>query len=96
MKNNYKNAEEFIIEYEKINSPDWLSGTPDLVKFLNEYGNKIQNEFIPNDAHSLEVFSIKDCEESPSGKQAFIGYKLDNGNFHFIGVPYTEPIKESI
>ena len=45
----------------------------------------------PVDAHSFEVFSIKDCKESPSGKQAFIGYKLNNGNFHFKGVPFTEP-----
>jgi hypothetical protein len=50
-----------------------------------------KNSLIPSDAHSLEVFAIKDCEESPTGKQAFIGYKISNGNFHFIGVPYTEP-----
>ena len=93
MKNTKENAEQFIHEYEKTHSADWLSGTPDLVRFLNKYGSKIENEFIPNDAHSLEVFSIKNCEESPTGKQAFIGFKLDNGNFHFIGVPYTEPIK---
>jgi len=55
---------------------------------------KIENKpepLIPNDAHSFEVFAIKDCEESPTGKQAFIGFKLDNGNFHYIGVPYTAP-----
>ena len=46
---------------------------------------------IPIDAHSFEVFAIKDCEESPTGKQAFIGFKISNGDFHFIGVPYTEP-----
>lgn len=46
---------------------------------------------IPIDAHSLEVFAIKDSEESPTGKQAFIGFKLPNNDFHFIGVPYTEP-----
>ena len=48
-------------------------------------------ETIPNDAHSFEVFAIQDCEYSHTGKQAFIGFKLENGNFHFIGVPYTEP-----
>lgn len=47
---------------------------------------------IPLDAYDLEVFAIKDCKESPTGKQAFIGFKIPNGNFHFIGVPYTEPI----
>lgn len=31
-----------------------------------------------------EVFAIK-------GNEAFIGYKLENGNFHFVQVPYTEP-----
>lgn len=47
---------------------------------------------IPSDAHSLEVFAIKDCQDSPTGKQAFIGFKIKNGNFHFVSVPYTEPI----
>ena len=45
----------------------------------------------PSDAHSFEVFAIKDSEESPTGKQAFIGYKLANNDFHFVGVPFTEP-----
>ena len=48
----------------------------------------------PDDAHSFEVFAVKDCEDSPTGKQAFIGYKLANGDFHFVGVPYTEPASE--
>ena len=91
MKNTKENAENFIHEYEKQHTPDWLSGTPDLVKFLNEYGSKIENRYIPNDAHSIEVFAIKDSTDSPTGKQAFIGFKLENGNFNFIGVPYTEP-----
>lgn len=46
---------------------------------------------IPAEAHSLEVFAIKDSESSPTGKEAYIGYKLANGDFHFIHVPYTEP-----
>jgi hypothetical protein len=50
-----------------------------------------EQQLIPIDAHSFEVFAIKDCEESPTGKQAFIGFKISNGDFHFIGVPYTEP-----
>jgi len=37
---------------------------------------------LPIDAHSFEVFAIK-------GNQAFVGFKLANGNFHFIQVPYT-------
>lgn len=44
---------------------------------------------IPADAHSLEVFSIKESTNSPTGKEAFIGFKIANGNFHFVQVPYT-------
>ena len=56
--------------------------------------NMINNNLIfPSDAYSFEVFAIKDSVDSPTGKQAFIGYKISNGNFHFVGVPYTEPIK---
>jgi len=49
---------------------------------------------IPAEAHSLEVFSLNACETSPSGKEAYIGFKLENGDFHFISVPYTGPVKE--
>ena len=56
---------------------------------VDEVFNMIQS--IPSDAHSFEVFAIKYCEESPTGKKAFIGFKIANGDFHFIGVPYTEP-----
>ena len=48
---------------------------------------------IPRDAHSLQVFSVKNSVNSITGKEAYIGYKLANGNFHFIQVPYTENIK---
>jgi hypothetical protein len=51
----------------------------------------VEQPLIPIDAHSFEVFAIKDCKESPTDKQAFIGFKIANGDFHFIGVPYTEP-----
>lgn len=94
MKNTRENAEDFIRDFGKGKSfVDKLEGIPDLVDLLTEYGNKLQHQYIPNDAHSFEVFAIKNSEDSPTGKQAFIGFKLDNGNFHFIGVPYTEPIK---
>jgi len=93
MKNTRENAEKFHWEYEKRNSPNWLEGVPDLVDYLTEYGSKVENQYIPNDAHSFEVFAIKDSKDSPTGKQAYIGFKLDNENFHFIGVTYTEPIK---
>jgi hypothetical protein len=39
--------------------------------------------------NSLEVFAIKDSKCSSTGKEAFIGYKLKTGCFHFIQVPYT-------
>jgi hypothetical protein len=94
MKNTKENAEQFIWNFGKGKSfVDRLEGVPDFVDLLTEYGGKVENQHIPNDAHSFEVFAIKDSEDSPTGKQAFIGFKLDNGNFHFIGVPYTEPIK---
>ena len=63
---------------------------------ISKYGEiatikmKQEQSLIPSDAHSFEVFAIKDCEESPTGKQAFIGFKITNGDFHFIGVTYTE------
>lgn len=93
MKNTKENAEEFIRNFGNGKSfVDRLQGIPDFIELLTEYGSKVENQYIPNDAHSFEVFAIKDSEDSPSGKEAFIGFKLDNGNFHFIGVPYTEPI----
>jgi hypothetical protein len=94
MKNTKENAEQFIWNFGNGKSfVDRLQGIPDFVELLTQYGGKVENQYIPNDAHSFEVFAIKDSEDSPTGKQAFIGFKLDNGNFHFIGVPYTEPIK---
>lgn len=51
----------------------------------------MDNQIFPSDAHSFEVFAIKDCEQSPTGKEAYIGCKLANGNFHFVSVPFTEP-----
>jgi len=91
MKNTKENAEKFLHDFlnHKTQS-EIIIGIPDFVELLVKYGNKIKNKYIPNDAHSFEVFAIKDSEDSPTGKQAFIGYKIDNGNFHFIGVPYTE------
>ena len=44
---------------------------------------------IPQDAFDLEVFSIKSDEQGK--KWAYIGYKIPNGNFHFLAVPFTEP-----
>jgi len=87
-----ENAEQFLRNFGGSKSfIDRLEGISDFVELLTEYGSKVENKYIPNDAHSFEVFSIKDCEDSPSGKQAFIGFKLDNGNFNFTNVPYTEP-----
>jgi hypothetical protein len=39
---------------------------------------------IPQNATDLECFAIKNGE-------AYIGYKIPNGDFHFIQIPYTEP-----
>jgi hypothetical protein len=40
---------------------------------------------IPENAYDLEVFAIK-------GKEAFIGFKIANGKFSFVQIPYTEPV----
>ncbi len=93
MENTKENAENFLWKYEEKNSPDWLSGVPDLVNFLVEYGEQLENQLIPNDVHSFEVFAIKDSDDSSTGKQAFIGFKLKNENFEYIQLPYTESIK---
>lgn len=63
--------------------------------FIELWYNSSEQETrpIPSEAHSLEVFAIKDSEDSPTGKEAYIGYKLANGDFHFIQVPYTENVK---
>lgn len=37
---------------------------------------------IPSDATNLEVFHIKN-------QTAFIGFKISNGNFHYVQVPYN-------
>lgn len=94
MENTRENAEKFHWDYENKNGADWLSGVPDLVDYLTKYGKKIENKYFPNDAHSFEVFAIKETKNSPTGKEAYIGYKLNNGNFHFISVPFTEPINK--
>jgi hypothetical protein len=41
---------------------------------------------IPANATDLECFAIKNNE-------AYIGYKLPNGSFHFVQIPYTEKNK---
>lgn len=44
---------------------------------------------IPSDATCFEVFAIHNSNDSPTGKMAYLGFKLYNGDFHFVGVPYT-------
>jgi len=61
----------------------------------NKFISKFINRIIPIDAHSFEVFAIKDSNDSPTGKEAYIGYKLENGNFEYVSVPYTEPKEQS-
>lgn len=50
----------------------------------------MKNELIPKNAHSIEVFAIKNGE-------AFIGFKIRNylgyDDFHYVQVPYTEKKK---
>lgn len=69
---------------------EWDTG--DYMESYEIDGDTLENNgIIPINAHSFEVFAIKDSNNSPTGKEAYIGYKIENGNFHFISVPYTEP-----
>lgn len=52
---------------------------------MNEHINEI-----PSNAYNLEVFAIKKSETE--GVTAYIGFKIPNGNFHFIHVPFTAPL----
>ena len=79
-------------ELHELSNDDWT--VSNFLKWLeiNDFEiHKKPKSIFPADAHSFEVFAIKDCKESPTGKEAYIGYKLANGNFHFVGVPFTEP-----
>ena len=52
---------------------------------------QIYNDDYIDRNNTIEVFAIKDCAQSRTGKQAFIGYRTSNGNFYFKGVEYTGP-----
>jgi hypothetical protein len=52
-------------------------------KICDKYKEKKKETILPEDAHSLEVFEIRD-------NVAYIGYKLKSGCFHYIQVPYTK------
>jgi hypothetical protein len=77
-----------VIHYKKYSSKEEMVACklkPSGIMWLQlgkecEWYNESQ---IPLDAHSLEVFAIKNNE-------AFIGFKLQNKNFHYIQVPFTE------
>lgn len=43
---------------------------------------------IPQHASHLEVFDIKQTDQ---GYEAYIGYKINGIDFHFIQVPFTMP-----
>lgn len=56
--------------------------------------NRPEIQLIPSDAHSFEVFAISDAL---NGKQVFVGFKVSNGDSHFIQVPYKlQEKKETI
>jgi hypothetical protein len=79
-------------EHQELSNNDWtVSSFLEWLEANNFEIHKKAKSVFPNDAHSFEVFAIKDCKESPTGKEAYIGCKLANGNFHFISVPFTEP-----
>lgn len=61
-----------------------------IIEMINQYRkdkNESKKSLIPQDATSLEAFHIEETKED--GIYAYIGYKLSNGNFEFITIPYT-------
>jgi hypothetical protein len=46
-------------------------------------------QVIPADATNLEVFAVKESKDSPTGLQAFVGFKV-NGNFGFVQIPFVD------
>ena len=82
--------DENVCEYSYINKYVINHVISAMEKYADQFKNNKSK--IPNDAYDLEVFAIKDSEDSPTGKQAFIGFKINNGNFNFISVPYSEPL----
>ena len=87
--NESKTREEIeqLIDYDTTVSIDNFS----VNYFSPKKENKQKEISIPSDAKNLEVFSIKETVNSPTGKEAYIGYKSNNGNFNFVSVPFTEP-----
>ena len=51
-------------------------------------------ELFNNETSKHEVFAIKHNEEGVL--EAFVGYKIPNGNFHFEGIPYTGSKKDIV
>lgn len=66
-----------------------INSDSDLLAVLNRMFNKTVS--VPMGATNLSVFSVKDDKTSISGKSAYIGYQLPNGDFESISVPFTCP-----
>lgn len=81
-------VEDALLELQKLDARELKN-----IKIGNDNSVEMTDfkPTFPLDAHSFEVFAIKPSEDSPTGKQVFIGYKLRNGDFHFVSVPFTEP-----
>lgn len=73
--------EEFLID-------DYPLGYKDISKFaVIELERKNKLHCIPTDATNIEVFHL-DTKDN-GDKTAFIGFKIKNGNFSFVEVPFT-------
>lgn len=57
-------------------------------------GEAHKETFIPTDSTNIEVFHI-DTKDN-GDKTAFIGFKIKNGNFSFVEVPFTSPKKDTL
>lgn len=79
-----KRARPFYLNTEVLK--DFIKTVPNFKLITDK-----EVDSIPPDATNLEVFAIKDDQDSSTGKSAYIGFKIPNGNFHFIKVPYTAP-----
>lgn len=60
----------------------------ELYKQVESYNNL--KGIIPPNATNLEVFAVKESNDSPTGLQAFIGFNNEKGVYGFIQVPFID------
>jgi len=65
------------------------------IKKANELYKKVESYnnlkgIIPPNATNLEVFAVKESNDSPTELQAFIGFNNEKGAYGFIQVPFID------